>query len=551
MLNRGPVETVFVLILGIVLPAVPLAVAKDATPNGHFNVRSFGAMGDGTTKDTAAVQRAIDSAAKSGGTVYFAPGTYLCGSLHLRSNVNVNLDSGATILGSKDNADYDPIESLGFKNDADSETSFFNYALIWGEGVEHIAITGMGTIDSNYIRRKGPKTIALKRCNDVQIRGIRTLNSPNYAISLLGTDNVVIDSVTILNAFADGIDPDACRNVRISNCHIESHDDAIVPKTSFSLGEHRASENITVTNCYLATIAQCFKLGTESGGDFKRIAVSNCVMAGLAPEAPAVGGIALESVDGAHIDGVVVSNITMVNVRAPIFLRLGNRGRDMATPVPGSFRHVSISSVVATNATLTSSITGIPGHPIEGVTLSDVRIMYRAGEIFTANLGEVAEQIAVYPAPRMFGPLPAYGLYVRHADDITLRNVHLSYEDDYCRITTTDRSQISWSKEAVPAPSAPGNAGPALVCDDVSKLTIESFASRASEGHPVVRFANVREAMLLGSRAPEKTGAFVEVSGAMSRNISLIGNSFQGATKPIVIHPEVKRKTVQLTANTK
>ena len=143
---------------------------------------------------------------------------------------------------------------------------------------------------------------------------------------------------------------------------IESWDDAIVPKASFTLGERRSTENVTVTNCYLATACNNFKLGTESGGDFKRIAVSNCVMDGLKGKRDATSGIAIESVDGSNIDGVVVSNITMVNVCSPIFIRLGNRGRDMDPDVPGTLRNVSIDNVVATNASLVCSILGIPAR---------------------------------------------------------------------------------------------------------------------------------------------------------------------------------------------
>ena len=224
------------------------------------------------------MQRAIDAcAAGGGGTVFFPAGTYLCGSLHLKNNITLHLDNGATILGSTVVKDYDPPETLDFKNDADTETTYFHQSLIWGEGIERVTITGEGTINSGFEQRHGPKPIALKRCKYVDIFGIHILNAPNYAISLLGTDFVNIDGVTILNAFADGIDPDSCRNVRISNCHIEAIDDAIVPKTSFSLGERRSCENITVTNCFLSTRCNGFKLGTESGGDFRRIAVSNCV----------------------------------------------------------------------------------------------------------------------------------------------------------------------------------------------------------------------------------------------------------------------------------
>src|SRR5262249_53425289 len=154
----------------------------------------------------------------------------------------------------------------------------FHQALIWAEDAERIAITGTGTIDGNRKRRGGPKPIALKRCKFVAIRGVTIRDSPNYCISLLGTDYVAIDGVTILNGYSDGIDPDCCHHVRISNCHIESWDDAIVPKTSFSLGKRRSTEDVTVTNCVLASNCNCFKLGTESGGDYRNITVSNCTM---------------------------------------------------------------------------------------------------------------------------------------------------------------------------------------------------------------------------------------------------------------------------------
>ncbi|HNT87659.1 MAG TPA: glycosyl hydrolase family 28-related protein, partial [Candidatus Hydrogenedentes bacterium] len=267
------------------------------------DVRAHGAVGDGVTDDTAAVQRAIDACGETGGTVLFSPGVYRSATLHLRSRMALRLEQGATLLGSDNRDDYDPYEELGFKNDADHETSFFRHALLFGEGLEHVAIVGGGLIDANFTRRGGPKPIALRRCRFVSIRDIHILNAPNYTISLLGTDDVHIDGVTILNGYCDGIDPDSCRNVRISNCRIESIDDAIVPKASFSLGERRACENITVTNCVLSTVCNGFKLGTESGGGFKRIAVSNCVITGYRDNRPAISGIALESVDGGDLDG--------------------------------------------------------------------------------------------------------------------------------------------------------------------------------------------------------------------------------------------------------
>jgi hypothetical protein len=539
----------FVLVLTL-FTALILSAAPAHTQS-PYSVTAFGTKGDGQTKDTAAVQKAIDTCAeKGGGTVFFPAGTYLCGSLHLKSNVALHLDAGATLKGSTEKDDYDAYEKLDFKNASDIETSFFHCALIWGEDVEHVAIIGQGTIDSNRQHRGGPKTIALKRCRFVDIQGVHLLNAPNYNISMIGTDFVNIDGVTILNGYADGIDPDACRNVRISNCHIESVDDAIVPKASFSLGERRSCENITVTNCYLATACNSFKLGTESGGDFKRIAVSNCVMAGLKDHRPASGGIALETVDGSNLDGVAVSNITMVNVRAPIFIRLGNRGRDLATPVPGTLKNVVISGIVATGASNTCTISGIPGHNVEGVTLSDIRIAWRGGCPYRPVTEAVPEAINEYPDPDIFDALPAYGFYCRHVDGLTLSNLQLSFEDTYWRLDTTEHKKTTWlAPDAVPQPSKPGRPGYALLCDDVSRLDINGLRAQADpEGVPLLRFTNVRDALIRGAVAPKGAKTFLEVLGAESRGIDLTGNVLAGTESPVAISEGADAKAVNLDA---
>src|SRR5208282_99535 len=218
------------LLLSVMSQARQTPGSSSASPGSttYFDVRAYGAKGDGMAKDTAAVQAAMDAAAKQGGgTVLLPPGKYLCGTIHLKSHVTLYLEAGATLL----------------------------------ESAEHIAILGQGAIDGNRPARGGPKPIALKLCRYVAIRGITIRRAPNYCISLLGTDYVDIDGVTMVDDYADGIDPDSCRYVRISNCYFDGWDDAIVAKASFALGYRRSTENLTVTNCVLTTNSCYLKFG--------------------------------------------------------------------------------------------------------------------------------------------------------------------------------------------------------------------------------------------------------------------------------------------------
>jgi polygalacturonase len=533
------------------LVLITLSAGVHAQTNGTFNIRDFGAAGDGIAKDTEAVQATMDACSLAGGgTVLFPPGKYLCGSLRLGSHTRVFLEQGAVLLGSRKKSDYNAYEALPFKNDADHETSFFRLALLWGEDIEDIRIEGGGVIDANFEKRGGPKPISFKRCRFVDILGIRILNAPNYAISLLGTDDVNIDGVTILNGFADGIDPDSCKNVRIANCRIETVDDAIVPKASFSLGERRVCEQITVTNCILSTVCNGFKLGTESGGGFRRIAVTNCVITGAPYKGRsfhAISGIAIESVDGGILEDVVISNITMHNVRAPIFIRLGNRGRDMETPVAGALRNVSISNITASRASLPSCIVGIPGHPVEGVSLSDIRVEVIGGNAWHPAEAPVPEKIAQYPEALMFGSLPAYGFYVRHAKDLSLRNIAVSYADNFWRLTTEVYRDVVWpdaNSGAPPSHSEPGHAGHAFFLEDVEDLRMDGFRARASkDGMALLRLNDVRRVVVGGSTPGE---AIVAVGGEKTASVYLEGDAFSDET--VRVGTEVLGNAVRMDA---
>jgi polygalacturonase len=389
-----------------------------------LDVRDFGARGDGAAKDTAAIQKGIDAAERNGGgTVVVPAGRYLSGTIHLKSNVTLHLENGATILGSPDEADYDPYEKLPFQSVSDNETTYFHYALVAAENAHDIAITGEGAIDGNRTKRGGPKTIAIKLCERVTIRGITVRNSPNYSISLWGSDYVTIDGVTILNGYADGIDPDACRYVRIANCFIDSHDDAICPKASPSMGmeRKRAVEHLVVTNSIVRTDSNGFKFGTESSGDLRDVAVTNLTVGPREgrPGSRPRSGISLESVDGARIEGVVISNVEMADVETPVFIRLGNRGRGMAEARPGSIENVLVRGVVVRGASMPSSVTGLPGAPVRRVTLDGMMLAMDGGAREARKI-DVPELPAKYPEGRMFGELPAYALYARHVEGLTL-----------------------------------------------------------------------------------------------------------------------------------
>jgi len=469
--------------------AAPLLLGRGlaAEAAALFDVRNHGATGDGRTKDTRAIQAAIDAAARSGGTVSLPAGAYVSGTLRLRSHVALRLDAGATLLASPDKDDFDPPEEPGYETFTDLETRDFNFALLQGRGVSHVRILGPGRIDGNRTSRDGPKPIALRECRRVEIRDLTVANSPNYGISLLGCEGVDILRVKILNGYSDGIDPDCCRNVRIVGCHIESRDDAVVLKTSFALGERRPTEHVTVTGCHLVTMHNALKLGTESTGDFRDITFRDCTIVGRphAWKGELSAGVSLQSVDGGTLERVVVSNIRMTNVRAPIFVRLGRRGRAQAPGTEGALRDVSISNVSATGASGGSSITGVPGLPVGRISLKNIRIQATGGmRVAPASL-DMPEMEAKYPDAAMFGDLPAYGLYCRHVAGLTADGLDLSVAQPDARpavVLDDARGVHVRSLRATP----PAGGGPTLWMHGVQDVDVTDTRRHAG-GNPVVR----------------------------------------------------------------
>ncbi len=473
-------------------------------PPPSFDVRDFGAVGDGRTKDTCAIQHAIDASRDAGGgVVLLPPGRWLSGTLRLHSDVAIELAAACVLVASRDDDDFAPHDEVPWDTDSDRETIDFAHALLVGRNAERITIGGAGTIDMNRRQRFGPKPIALKGCRFVTVRDITIVHSPNYCVSLGGCDDVVVDGVVIRTAYSDGIDADCCRRVRITNCDVESDDDALCLKTSFLLGEPASTEHVVVRDCRLRSASNCFKLGTESTGDFRDVALSDCLFSGRPAEthdgsaAAEGGGIAILTVDGGAIDGVTVSDVVMHDVVAPIFVRLGDRGRDQRRRRPGTLRNVRIRDVVAGGATGTGSIAGLPGHPVDGVTIERVRIARAEGWRAAPGL-DVPECTAVYPRVDMYGVLPAHGLYVRHARNVVLRDVELTVAD--------------------------GDVRPALVADDVANLEVSAFAGHAQPADRASVWLNDVRGARIAADVPTGTGGVVRVTGSDTDRVVLVGD---------------------------
>jgi polygalacturonase len=449
---------VCLLLINIGCSSQRQSATKATVPGDTFyNVKFYGARADGTAIESIAINKAIEAASNAGGgTVYFPPGNYLTGSIRLKSNICLFLDQGATIIAapvSKENG-YDDAEPGSNNKFQDYGHSHWHNSLIWGEDINNVSITGTGTIWAKALYRdfidskqSANKAISLVRCRNVIIRDISMLQGGWFAILATGVDNLTIDNIKI-DTNRDGIDIDCCLNVRISNCIVNSpRDDGICLKSSFALGYARATENVTITNCQLSGYEEGtlldgtfkrsrnlyekppygrIKFGTESNGGFKNITISNCVF-------DYCRGLALETVDGALLEDVAITNITMRDIFLdPIFLRLGARMRGPAGTPVGELRRIIISNVIVYNADPANActISGIPGHYINDIRLSNIYIYYKGGGAAPEPNMKNAENENQYPEPGMFGPPPAYGFFIRHAKNIKMNDIEISFMNE-------------------------------------------------------------------------------------------------------------------------
>lgn len=445
-----------------------------------YNIKDFGATGDGKTIDSPAINRAIaEAAGNGGGTIYVPAGKYECYSIRLKSHITIYLESGAEIIAAfpGEHEGYDEAEPNEHSAYQDFGHSHWQNSLMWGIGLENITICGPGLICGKGLTREGSrlagvgnKAISLKLCRNITLKEFSMLHCGHFALLATGVDNLIIQGLKV-DTNRDGFDIDCCNNVRITDCSVNAPwDDAIVLKASYALGYFKDTGNVTISNCFVSGfdkgtmlaatyeryepqapdqgfVTGRIKLGTESSGGFKNIAITNCVF-------ERCRGLALETVDGGHLEDIVISNITMRDiVNAPIFLRLGARMRSPeGTPV-GKMRRILISNINVFNADSRYSciVSGIPGANIEDVIFSHIQIYFQGGYSIEDAQRVVPEEENRYPEPWMFGTIPASGFFVRHARNITFNNVNFHFNKPDGRplyVTEDVEGMVHYSREA-------------------------------------------------------------------------------------------------------
>jgi polygalacturonase len=374
-----------------------------------FNVRDFGATGDGRTLDTAALNRAVTACVDAGGgTVYVPPGNYLTGTIELKTHVTLQLDGGATILGSENPADYPATKSV-WGDDREMMAP-----LIYAVDAENITITGRGTIDGQggiwwqrlrlndpvkfprgplspaereeaaKFSRGRPHLIRPVRCKDVVIEHVNIRNSAEWNIHPMLCENIRIDGVTInapaINAHnTDGINPESCRNVQILNCRIDTGDDCVTLKSGLNeLGRKmgRPDENITIANCVMRHGHGGVTIGSEMSGGVRNVVVTNCVF----QETDVGIRIKSQRGRGGVVEGLSVSNLVMVDVPSPFTITTFYSGSDKAEDVHAvddgtpRYRDMLFSNITARGAKVAGSITGLREMPIENITFNNVHL---------------------------------------------------------------------------------------------------------------------------------------------------------------------------------
>ncbi|TWI93926.1 glycosyl hydrolase family 28 [Mucilaginibacter frigoritolerans] len=505
---------------GIIL-LFSLMLSSDLFAQKNYLITTFGAKPDGITNNAVAIQKAIDAASLNGGGKVIVPaGDFVTGVIRFKSGVEISLEQNARLIATPRRLDY------GLQKAS---------ALIIADHVSHIAITGKGTIDGNAANllvdiyrmlnngtledkewktynewhqlrpaeKNRPHIIDFTACDHITIKNITIKNGLCWIQDYSGCSHMVIDSITVeSNTFLnnDGIDLDDCKDVKLTNSSFNVADDGICLK---SYNANSCCDNIYIANCRIRSSASAFKLGTASHGGFKHITVKNIQVYDTFRSA-----IALETVDGGFLQDINISNIVAKNTGNAIFIRRGQRNPKAA---PGVLKGITINNVKAEipagkpdtdyemagpaepypHHVFPASITGIPGYPVVGITLNHIEISYEGSsvpelkEYNPDEMDKIPEKISGYPEFSMFGELPAWGLYMRHAESVVLKDIKLSYLKSDKRI--------------------------ACVFDDINMLSLNNFKIAKTENYPVILFRNVKGKVLKDLQLPDGSKAAIQV----------------------------------------
>jgi len=504
-----------------------------------FNVRDYGATGRKADSAWTAIQKAVEACAKAGGgTVFLPAGDYTSGTIHLQNHMRLFIDAGATLYASKDAAQYDAP------------------SLIYGKDVENITVEGRGTIDgqAEYVWRltdhddafirdnqvlakamgvpllrsfpKGdtehgffPRMIHLVRCKDVRIAGISILHSPSWNINPYGCERMVIDGVYIYSdpheaVWADGIDPDGCKDLRISNCTVVTGDDALVFYSSDGWGPALPCENITVTNCRLTSASSALKFCDGIKNCVRNVTIDNCVITA------ANRGVAFMNFSGGYVANVVLSNLVINTQRFdwfwwgngdPIYFSIRRNPEEEdsrpGTPPAGSIRNVIIRNVIA-HGQGACVISGHRDSYLENVSFENVKFFLSTD-------------------PKAPYERSTHAMQFRYARNLKLKDVEVFW----------DTPQSSKFQSA-------------LYLQDVSGLKIDGFAGAgAKPDSPAIVLNQVDDALITNSAAKAGTGVFLKVEGKESNGIYLVGNELHGASTAFEAGSGVKEGTVKASGN--
>jgi hypothetical protein len=500
------------------LAALLLCTAVSFSQNKDVVISTAGAVADGRTNNAVLIQQLIDKmSAAGGGRIVVPPGNFMTGSLFLKSNVELHIELGGVLLGSHSVNDYRKVAGKA--------------SLIFADHQQNISITGEGIIDGQgqelmldvfqklrsgelisndsswLLKRPGvgrAHDLYLYGCKGIKITGITLKNSSDWVQDYRECSDIIIDHITVQSTAYwnnDGLDITDCKNVRITNCFINASDDALCFKSE---NPKSSCENVYVDNCTLRSSANGLKFGTANAGGFRNFKITNLTIFDTYRSA-----IALESVDGGFMDRIDIRNVIAKNTGNAIFIRRGHRNKtgpvstltgiyianvkaetplfkpDQGYPIEGppdhlrpgfdkmpvrpSNFHIYGHPYLPYNL-VPSSIVGVPGYPVEDVTLENIEITYggRASKeiafIPLDKITSIPENETGYPDFSMWGELPAWGLYMRHAEGIKIKNFKVSYKEDDFR--------------------------PAFVFDDVKAIDLTDVHIASAKDMPVILLNN-------------------------------------------------------------